>query len=707
MAASSLSDDEASGTSSRKRKLGRNLNPLLWEHSRKPVQGIEPTRNAAGRRIWYCSRVGCEDYSVVSAAGIRWHLERHHGLVLGEVEPGAIKKAKQQDLTTMFGEQKLVKDQQAESELRDLLRSIADKDRIQQAVLRLIVRRDLPLRLPCWPEMNTLLHAANYMATSSLWDSPTTTANHVKRTFEARRIELAEHLRRSRSKIHLTTDTWHSPNRKQLQAITAHWLRDDGSACKALLSLTEMPDGHAGLLVAAEVIRVLDLYGIRKMLGYTTTDNATCNDTMCRALSDSLGSDWDATEGRLRCAGHIINLPMQAFLFAKDKEAVEEALRQADLRGSEVDEEIAVLSRRGTEGGWITVSPHQKVHAFGVYLRKSDRLFQDFKRLAGRSLHQPNDTRWHSWFDEFEGAYRLRDSYSQLIHNNPNDLADFELSTREWDLVKITIDILVPFKIACKKLEGDEVTLDAVQETMDFLATHLGECKDKYRSNPELLQSLMTCWYAFDKYYKLIDQSAAYVTAILLHPNKRKNYLTAAWKQRWVQEGIQRAKALWYRRLDHHNAEVMAVNDELRPEALDLDPFARWQLSIQRKQQSKGAGLLDEFERFIAAAPDTLDFTAKSVVQWWIQPSQQEAYPLLSQHALDVLSAPSMSAESERVFSGARRTISWSRTQLSSPIIEALECLKHWQVTGVVEDDFVIRIPETEESQLAEKDSST
>jgi hypothetical protein len=127
-------------------------------------------------------------------------------------------------------------------------------------------------------------------------------------------------------------------------------------------------------------------------------------------------------------------------------------------------------------------------------------------------------------------------------------------------------------------------------------------------------------------------------------------------------------------------------------------------LSIQRKQQSKGAGLLDEFERFIAAAPDNLDFTTKSVIQWWIQPSQQEAYPLLSQHALDVLSAPSMSAESERVFSGARRTVSWSRSQLSTPIIEALECLKHWQVTGVVEDDFMIRAPEAEEFQLAEND---
>jgi hypothetical protein len=180
---SALSDDEARGTRSRKRKLGRNLNPLLWEHSRKPIPGVEPTRNAAGRRIRYCSRAGCEEYSVVSTAGIRWHLERQHGLLLGEVEPGAVKKAKQQDLATMFGDRRLVKDQQAESEIRDLLRSIADKDRIQQAVLRLIVRHDLPLRLPCWPEMNTLIHAANYMATTSLWDSPTTTANHVKRTF--------------------------------------------------------------------------------------------------------------------------------------------------------------------------------------------------------------------------------------------------------------------------------------------------------------------------------------------------------------------------------------------------------------------------------------------------------------------------------------------------------------------------------------------
>jgi len=149
------------------------------------------------------------------------------------------------------------------------------------------------------------------------------------------------------------------------------------------------------------------------------------------------------------------------------------------------------------------------------------------------------------------------------------------------------------------------------------------------------------------------------------------------------------------------------VSDELEPEVSDLDPFARWQLLIQKKQQSKGPGLLDEFERFIAAALDNIDFTAKSVIQWWVQPSQQEAYPLLSQHALDVLSALPMSAESERVFSGARRTISWSRSQLSATLVEALECLKHWQITGVVEDSFLMWSPELEESQSGGDVTST
>ena len=46
--------------------------------------------------------------------------------------------------------------------------------------------------------------------------------------------------------------------------------------------------------------------------------------------------------------------------------------------------------------------------------------------------------------------------------------------------------------------------------------------------------------------------------------------------------------------------------------------------------------------------------------------------------AIDILSIPAMSAEAERVFSGARRTISWTRCRLGATVIEQTECLKSW-----------------------------
>jgi len=46
--------------------------------------------------------------------------------------------------------------------------------------------------------------------------------------------------------------------------------------------------------------------------------------------------------------------------------------------------------------------------------------------------------------------------------------------------------------------------------------------------------------------------------------------------------------------------------------------------------------------------------------------------------ALDILSIPAMAAEPERLFSGARITITDRRARLGIEAIEAIECLKSW-----------------------------
>ena len=66
--------------------------------------------------------------------------------------------------------------------------------------------------------------------------------------------------------------------------------------------------------------------------------------------------------------------------------------------------------------------------------------------------------------------------------------------------------------------------------------------------------------------------------------------------------------------------------------------------------------------------------------------------------ALEILSAPAMSAEAEGVFSHGRRVIPCSRASLSARIIEQTLCLKHWLrhdlVTEAIEtgsDDEVLQ----------------
>ncbi len=58
--------------------------------------------------------------------------------------------------------------------------------------------------------------------------------------------------------------------------------------------------------------------------------------------------------------------------------------------------------------------------------------------------------------------------------------------------------------------------------------------------------------------------------------------------------------------------------------------------------------------------------------------------------AMDVLSILVMNDEPKRVFSEARRTVSWDRTSLSSEMLEKVECLKHWKRSRFTNESYDI-----------------
>ena len=143
----------------------------------------------------------------------------------------------------------------------------------------------------------------------------------------------------------------------------------------------------------------------------------------------------------------------------------------------------------------------------------------------------------------------------------------------------------------------------------------------------------------------------AYVTAQLLHPTKRLQHLKSkGWPLRWIKEAELRRKSLWseykQRYVDNEALATSSNNKITEP-----TPYELWQRRIASVSSQK-----DDFEAFIHAPPTKLA-TQSTALSWWCSSQQQQAYPVLSKLAIDVLSAMGLSTDSEVVFSCCRRTL--------------------------------------------------
>jgi hypothetical protein len=84
---------------------------------------------------------------------------------------------------------------------------------------------------------------------------------------------------------------------------------------------------------------------------------------------------------------------------------------------------------------------------------------------------------------------------------------------------------------------------------------------------------------------------------------------------------------------------------------------------------------VDEYERY---CKEPVIYECDDPLNWWLEDSQQRAYPNLPKMAIDILTIPAMSSEPERLFSGAKISITDHRNRLGAETIQALECLKSW-----------------------------
>ena len=194
----------------------------------------------------------------------------------------------------------------------------------------------------------------------------------------------------------------------------------------------------------------------------------------------------------------------------------------------------------------------------------------------------------------------------------------------------------------------------------------------------------------------MTDKVAVYGAALLLAPQRRDAYLIRNWKPNWRKNALKDTRAIWVK---DYKDKYSAMDEAGGGRGLEKEPDA---FDLFEREQALMNSFKDEFQHFIDADPVNLS-TGQSALDWWLQSSSRVTYPNLSRMAITILSVPPMSAEPERIFSGARRTISWSRYKLGADNIERSECLKSWLLSGITAEWRSLQ----EDEEIDDKEAAT
>lgn len=374
-----------------------------------------------------------------------------------------------------------------------MIGALIQLDAFYEAQIQLIIRRRLPLNCASWPEYQALLCAVNPRAEEILIHSGNTVLAHIELSYVRHRENIKAQLQVAKSQVHFSIDLWSSPHRKAFLGISAQWVDEHYKLREALLGLPNIQHSHSGETMSRHLLDTIRYFHIAGNIGYFTADNATSNDTCLRALSTSLANEFgvgfDPIERRVRCGGHIINLCLQAFLFASSKEALVAAIEEADdnMDATVVESLQAHLQQKNGKGkyrrvpddqaGWRSIDPLGKLHNIAVFIRSSTVHSDAWQRLAGLALGIDNATRWNSSYMLLRTALEKKDKLMVFQQEHHKALGDDSLTQDDWDVLRLTADFLQPFWQATLAEEKRWSSLDQLLYHMDILLKHFEDAK--------------------------------------------------------------------------------------------------------------------------------------------------------------------------------------------------------------------------------------
>ncbi len=447
-------------TGSKNLRKGRSAH-TTWVHTRTARDG----ENSRHKFCIHCTVT--PPYSTSVSTNMRGHLESKHEIYVDRT-PGPIQVETVRQLQQLYT--RAQSSGQTEEIDTQVYRKYLNQDVINEALITLIVVRNLPFRVVEWPEFHTFCQVLNPESSDFITTAHSQVTKKIEQSWQTHKDIVRKKLQSAVSSIHLSLDIWTSPNRLLLLGICAHFVDcSQEKRLKALLALRTVAN-HSGDEQFATLLPVLKDYGIVRKLGSIVCDNATSNDTLCRTVEAYLREEedieWDSTYRRIRCTGHIINLAVQAFLFhglikKEQLESYDEQEGKGEV-GNEEDQRAA----------FRVMGPLGKLHNIIIHIRSSAGRTKEFRDLAGRIIPLDNRTRWNSWFQMLTVADQKAGAIDTYTKNHFATLQVDYLSPEDWKRLRTIKEFLQPFHRATLETQGDHATIDSVLFTMDIIVQY-------------------------------------------------------------------------------------------------------------------------------------------------------------------------------------------------------------------------------------------
>ncbi|KAG9387832.1 Dimer-Tnp-hAT domain containing protein [Pyrenophora tritici-repentis] len=541
--------------------------------------------------------------------------------------------------------------------------------RFQDALKDWVVADNQSLRVIETPQFRAMIAAVSPLAEALLWRSHQTLHDHIITEYNTYIPAVANYLREARSLIHVSFDNWTS------------------TATRA----------HTGNNIAAAATTILRLFGVdNARVGYFVLDNASNNDTAVESLAEEFG--FIASERRLRCCCHILNLSAQLVIWGKDRSAYENEAAHLEEEEKYMDE----WRKYGPVGVLFDViasicTPQTRQLLERLQCEEAD-YFNTFVRAA--ELHGPIDGYIECKLEEHSAATatsRRRKNREQLPAAQPRlYIREGGLNGKDWATITEYIRLLEPFAEATRLLEGRgrhgrHGAIWEVLVTFEWLLDQLEALKDRLKDvnyedldAPEdhLITNVNLAHCKLAEYYAKFDNAPVYYTATILHPHY-KHHLSALWKvpdthvtardgvhyrDGWLDNNHRAFLRMWQGRKDSAATSAHTVTPPRKKPRLGISTSrsAFLQSSIEQSTRQLEASLAeDEYEI------------------WKRQPAQLLGSSLLSKFAIDVLTIPAAAADCERTFSELGDMLGTRRLHMKPELISALQSLKSWKRLGI------------------------